>query len=113
MPDELIPIIIVPALLFCIAYITRVISDNRIRRELMNNNATSEIIQKLFLDNRDSDTTGNLKWGIVLIGIGLSLACIQITSLTENDPLTYGVVFIFGGAGLLLFYALSNRINKS
>jgi hypothetical protein len=113
MPDELIPIMVIPAMLFCIAYITRVISDNRIRRELMNNNASSEIIQKLFLENRNTDTTGNLKWGIVSIGIGLALTCIQVTNLGEDDPLTYGIVFIFGGVGLLLFYILANRIIKA
>ena len=113
MPPELIPIIVVPAMIFCIAYITRVISDNRVRRELMNNNASSDIIQKLFLENRSSDTTGNLKWGIVSIAIGLALACIKVTNLGENDPLTYGIVFLFGGSGLLLFYVLTNRINKA
>ena len=108
--DLLIPIIVVPALFYSIAYITRVISDNRIRRTLVENNATEEIIQKLFLENRDEAVSGNLKWGMVLILLGAALGVIQFTSLSEDDPLTYGVVLIFGGAGLLMYYAIQTRL---
>ena len=109
MAEELIPIIIVPALFYCIAYISRVISDNRIRREFLQNNASSEIIQKLFIDNRDADTSGNLKWGLVSVAIGLALAVIQVTNLRDHDPLTYGLIFIFGGGGLLLSYVIAEK----
>ena len=108
--DLLIPIIIVPTFFYAIAYITRVISDNRIRRTLVDNNASEEIIQKLFLENRDEAVSGNLKWGIVLVLIGAALGVIQVTGLSEHDPLTYGVVFIFGGGGLLVYYAIQSRL---
>ena len=109
MAGELVPIIIIPALFYCIGYITRVISDNRIRRELLNNQATEDIIEKLFLANRAEAISTNLKWGIVLIALGLSLALIQLTGLDGEEPLTYGLVFIFGGVGLLIYYAIKTR----
>ncbi|HIG39624.1 MAG: DUF6249 domain-containing protein [bacterium] len=111
MDGILVPIIIVPAFFFVIAYITRVISDNRIRHTLINNNASEEVIQKLFLENRTEGVSGNLKWGLVLVLIGAALGVIQMTSLSGDDPLTYGVVFIFGGAGLLMYYAIQSRLS--
>ena len=113
MIEDIIPIVIFPALLYCIAYITRVISDNRIRKEFLQNNASEDIIQKLFLDSKHADSSGNLKWGIVSVALGLAFACLQVTNLSDHDPLTYGIMFIFGGAGLLLFYFLQARIEKS
>ena len=112
MPGELIPIVIVPAFFLCIAFIVRIVSDNRIRRELLTSNASNEIIQKLFLDKPDEGITVNLKWGIVSVAIGLSLAIIQLSHLSGRDPLAYGVVFIFGGVGLLLYYTLRARMDR-
>jgi hypothetical protein len=111
--DLLIPIIVVPSFFYSIAYITRVISDNRIRRTLVENHATEEIIQKLFLENRGEAVASNLKWGMVLILLGTALGVIQFTSLSEDDPLTYGVMLIFGGAGLLMYYAIATRLPNS
>ena len=106
MSGNLIPIIIIPAFFLCIGYVTRVISDNRIRRELINNNVPADLIQKLFLENRAESISANLKWGIVMFAIGLALAVIQASHLSEGEPLTYGVVFMFGGGGLLLYYVI-------
>lgn len=106
MPGELIPIILVPAFFFSIAYMVRIVSDNKIRKELINANATEEIVQKLFLEQRDEVVGGNLKWGIVLISLGLALTLIQVTDFSEDDPVTYAIVLIFGGLGLLLYHRL-------
>ena len=113
MPGELIPIIIVPAFFFCIAYVTQVISDNRIRREFIKNNVSADIVQKLFLDNRAESISGNLKWGIIMVAIGLALSVIHSTRLSEDEPLTYGIVFMFGGGGLLLYYVVRRVFLKA
>ena len=113
MDGILVPLIIIPAFFICIAYITRVISDNRIRRELVNNQATEEIIEKLFLANRVEAIGSNLKWGIVLVALGLALALIQMTGLDGDEPLTYGLIFLFSGVGLLIYYAIKMRYGDS
>ncbi len=113
MSEDLIPIIIVPAMLLCIYAITRVISDNRIRRELINNSVPADLVQKLFLDNRAEAISGNLKWGIVMVAIGLALSVIQIRDVGEDEPFTYVVIFMFGGAGLLVYYFARDRFVRN
>jgi len=88
MPGELIPIIIVPAFFFSIAYVTQVISDNRIRREFISNNVSTDIVQKLFVDRRAESISGNLKWGIFIVAIGLALSIIHLARLSADEPLT-------------------------
>lgn len=107
MPGELVPIIIVPAFLFAIAYMTRVISDNNTRKTFIRNNAAPEIIEQLFLKNREPDSHGSLKWGLVIAFIGASFLLLQVLGFDADDPITYGIVFLFGGAGLLVHYAIS------
>jgi hypothetical protein len=104
--EELIPIVLFISMFGAFAYVTRVISDNRARREMINSQASEEIIQKLFLDNRAEDFNSNLKWGIVSVALGLALAIIQFTGLTSDDPLTFALGFFAAGGGLLTYYGL-------
>lgn len=94
--------------LVAVAFITRVISNNRVRRQLITSGASAELAEKVFttpIDNVDS----NLKWGLVLVLVGVSLGILQLTGMREDDPFAWGLVVIFGGAGLLVFYWLKSR----
>jgi len=106
MPGELIPIIIVPAFLLMLVWLTKIISDNRIRRLLVDKEVSGDIIEKVFLSARAPDIESNLKWGLVCVFIGLAFATISIANLDADEPMTYAALFIFGGGGLLVFYAL-------
>ena len=48
----------------------------------------------------------NLKWGILSVLIGVAFAVIHVLNLDADEAMTYAVMFIFGGGGLLIFYAL-------
>ncbi|NQV64182.1 MAG: hypothetical protein HQ497_02355 [SAR86 cluster bacterium] len=109
MPGELIPIIVVPAMFWMIAYITRVISDNVMRKHLLNKEVSVEVIDKVFLQNRVRDIDTDLKWGMIGIAIGLAFAVISLTGLSADEPMTYAAMFIFAGAGLLGFYAFKRQ----
>lgn len=106
MPEELIPIIIVPFFLGTIAFIIKVLSDNRVKRELINMRADKETIDYLMLQAPAQNKETSLKWGMVAVALGLSFAAIALFGLDGEQPMTYAVVFIFGGAGLLGYYLL-------
>ena len=110
MPDEIIPIIIVPAFFFAIVYSIKIISDNRAKRTLINQNMSTDMVEKLFLERPIPDTDSALKWGLIIAGIGIAFCLLQILPFDVDEPITYGIVFLFGGASLLAYYALvSNR----
>jgi hypothetical protein len=106
MPGELIPIIIVPAFFAVIFLITKTLSDNRVKRELINMRADKETIDYLTLQSPSDSGESSLKWGIVAAALGAGLALVQVLGLSGEEPLTYGLMFIFGGGGLLAHYAL-------
>jgi hypothetical protein len=110
MPGEIIPIIIVPAFFFTIAYAIKVISDNRAKRTLINQNLSPDMVEKLFLERPLPDIDSALKWGLIICSIGIAFCLLQVLPFDEDEPITYGIVFLFGGASLLGYYALvSNR----
>jgi len=109
MPGELVPIIIIPALFWMIAYMTRTISDNFMRKHLLNKEVSADVIDKIFLQSREGDISANLKWGMVSIALGLSFAVIAMLGLSGTEPMTYAVFFLFAGAGLIGFYALRSK----
>ena len=102
--EALVPIVLFVMMFGVIGYVTRVISDNRVRRELVGREVSPEVIQKLFLDNRAEDFNSNLKWGMVSVALGLALTVIQFSDLRGDEPLTFGIAFIAGGVALLGYY---------
>jgi len=110
MPGELVPIIIVPALFWMIAYIFRVISDNTMRKHLLNKEASVDVIDKIFLQGRAPTIANDLKYGIVAVAIGLAFAVISLTGLNGDEPMTYATLFVFAGGGLLTFYGVYKKL---
>lgn len=113
MAEEMIPIVVCSAFFWCIAYITRVISDNRIKRELIKMKADSQTIDYLMLRSPAEGHEGSLKWGMVIVALGIAFAVIELVGLDGDDPFTWGVLFIFGGGALLSHYALKSRMLSS
>ena len=105
MPHDLVPIIIVPAFFAAIFLIMKTLSDNRVKRELINMRADKETIDYLMLKSPSGSGESSLKWGIVAVALGAGLALIQVLGLNGEEPLTYALMFIFGGGGLLAHYA--------
>lgn len=58
----------------------------------------------------------NLKWGLLLIGAGLGLfiACLLdrtafSATQDENEAIYFGLIAIFGGAGLVISYRIEKK----
>ncbi len=108
MVDELIPV----AICFVIAYIVKVISDNKIRRLAIEKGMVKEDMKYLYFDRFEGKIPSSLKWGFVLIGIGLALFVGRIVPYDMTEQVTIGGMFFFAGAGLVIYYFVANRIYK-
>ena len=106
MAGELEPIIIVSTLFSLLGFVPRTLSDNRVRRELISVSADNAMVETLFLKARSENPENSLKWGIVGVSIGIALVLIELIELSADQPMAYGIVFAFGGAGLLCFYMI-------
>ena len=94
---------------FALVAITKIISDNRTKRKLVDAHVSEEVIHALFMKpRRDPELFSALKWGLVVAGVGLALVVIQVLPYEFNEPIAYGLMFLFAGAGLLAYYGIAS-----
>jgi hypothetical protein len=109
--DTLVPLGLFAMIAFIIVGLTKVIYDGRIRRRLIETNATPEFARVIMGTTRtDPELFGALKWGILTGAIGLALIVIQFLPYRPEDPIMLGVVLLFAAAGLLGYYAMARRL---
>ena len=105
------PTLVMIALGFVIVAVTKILSDNRTRRKVLEAHVSSETARALFAA-RDPDAWGALKWGMVLAGVGLAFVAVQLGGFSAADPITYGLVFLFAGGGLLGYHRLARAAHR-
>ncbi len=100
--------ILVPiAFFFAMVAIIKIISDNRLRQKAIDKNLVDEKTKYLFANSFVLQPLSSLKWGMILVGIGAALFIGNISDL--HRELVFGLMFIFAGAGLLVYYYLANQ----
>ena len=102
---------IVPLTLFIVfAVIVKIISDNRIRRLAIEKGIVNEDMKFLYYDRFEGKVPSSLKWGFVLIGIGLAVFVGQLVPYDMTEEITIGGMFFLAGVGLVVYYFVANRI---
>jgi Flp pilus assembly protein TadB len=51
--------------------------------------------------------TGSLLWGLLLAAVGLGLVITFITGHGDDETLSFGLVLLLGGVGLIVYYVLT------
>lgn len=99
----LIPI----AFFFAVAAIVKFVSDNRTRRLLIEKGIMDEKVKYLYKDS--VQPLSSIKWGLVLVGIGLALLIGQVFRYDITKEATIGLMFLFAGIGFVIYYFLAKN----
>jgi hypothetical protein len=109
--ETLVPLGLFAMIAFIIVGVTKVVSDGRLRRRLVETGATPELAKAIVGTPRyDAELYGALKWGILTGAIGLALIVIQFLPYRPEDPITLGVILLFASSGLLGYYVIARRL---
>ena len=103
---DMIPI----SLFICIAYSIKVVVDAMVRRRMVNAGGSEDLVNSILRDEEQRRRHSSLRWGIVLLSVGLGFGLIQWFGWQEVTP---GLVAVLAGAtglGNLAFFAISRRI---
>lgn len=111
MGDELVPIILFICMTVAVVGVAKLMSDARTRRMqmLLERGVTSEEAAELLASLRDAGQQASLRWGLVALAVGLALVIVQFLPYGAGEPFVYGLVLVFGAAGLLSSYFLARR----
>ena len=107
---EMIPVL---AMVLVVPVIIKLLSDNKTRRKLIEKGLVDEKVKYLFLDKPKEYVSSSLKWGMVLIAIGLAVFVGQMAPKELVEEVTIGAMFVLGGLALVIYYAIaSKKINE-
>ena len=120
MMNDLVPMVVVTVIFGTLVLIIKILSDNRIRKSLIESGQLDEKAKYLFLkaEKGPVDPLNSIKWGMVLVGIGLALLIGQFFSqymyFGDVEGITFGLMFLFAGIAFLIYYNLKKKEgNKS
>ena len=113
MESTLVPLALFLSFTVTIIAVTRLVTEARTRRRLIEMNATPELARTVTTASAtDLGVHASLQWGLVTGAVGLSLVIIQYLPFQPDEPIAYGVVLLFASAGLILYHFLGKRLLK-
>lgn len=103
---EMLPLLV---MFLVVPFIVKMLSDNRTRRKLIEKGLVDEKVKYLFMDKPREYVSSSLKWGMVLIAIGLAVFVGQMAPKDLVEEVTIGAMFVFGGLALVIYYVIASR----
>jgi hypothetical protein len=104
--------ILIPIVLFiCIAYTIKVVVDARARGRMIGAGGSEELVKSILLDEEQRRRHSSLRWGIVLLSVGVGFGLIQWFGWQEVTPGLIAVLALATGAGNLAFFAISRKVS--
>jgi len=102
--------LIVGIVFFSIVAIVKIIADATTRRRVLDKAATDpEAAQRLY-GHPELLNLSSLKWGMVLVGIGLAwLISRWMPYRYWHDETVFGLMFLLAGVGMLVYYPIAQR----
>jgi len=105
--------ILIPVVIFgSITLIIKIILDHRVRQKLIDRNMLNENVKYLKAGAPVESSLSSLKWGMVLVSIGLAFLIGQLAPKELEEEVILGCMFILAGISLLAFYGLADRLQK-
>lgn len=97
--------LLVVAFAWAFAWMASRISENWIRKKAIETGATPEEVRRMFEEEEPPHHHAALRWGMVLIALGMGVVLEAVLPYTFADPMAYGVLLVLGGAALTAYYA--------
>ena len=92
-----------------IVAVVKIIADASTRRRLMEKATTDLDAAKALRLHPEMVNLSSLKWGIVLVGIGLAWLVSRWMPGYWHDETVFGLMFLMAGIGMLVYYPIAQR----
>jgi hypothetical protein len=110
MINDLAPVLILWVIFWGITAVIREASHSKIRQQIVDKGLNNVNVQNLFPPLPFFRIHSSLKWGILLIGVGLVLLVRHLVPIEVSDEATIGAMLVVAGVCLLVFYFIAPKI---
>jgi hypothetical protein len=104
--EFLIPI----ALFVSIAYAIKSVVDARVRRQMVESNGSQELVRSIVESEEARRRHGSLRWGVVLVALGIGFAAVGAQGLDEVTPGVLATLLIATGLGNLAYFVAARKL---
>ena len=103
------PILITGIVFLTVYSIIKLIIENNARNKMIDKGVQDFELKKMFTSQLEIHSLSSIKWGMVLVGIGIAVLARQIFPRSVSDDGMLGLIFLFAGIGFLAYYPLVGR----
>lgn len=103
---DIIAILIPIVVAICIVIIFRMVLDTRLRRRLAETHSSESLVLALLQADEVARRKSSLKWGVVLVSLGVGCVIIDLLELGVEDPAAFGLLFLAIGAGMVVHFRI-------
>jgi hypothetical protein len=86
--------------------------EYRTRKQLIEKGLVDENVKFLQFNKMEQYAPSSLKWGLILLFLGLALIILRILSPYVADEVLIGTMLIAIGLGLLVYYIIADMTRK-
>lgn len=83
--------------------------DYKTRRSLIERGEVDNKLRSYLVGTSELSTLSNLKWGMVLVGVGLASFLSYYMPYRWEEEGTLGLILIFSGIAFLVYYPIAQR----
>jgi hypothetical protein len=107
---NLAPVLVLAVIFWGIVMMLRTVSDNKLRHKLVEKGMVDKSYQTLFQKQEEPVVSSSLKWGMILIAMGLALVISRTFLHDYSEEVTFGFMSLFVGLALLAYYLIAARM---
>lgn len=102
---------LIPIVLFVsIAWTIKAVLDARVRRQMVESNGSEELVRSILEGEETRRRHGSLRWGIVLLALGIGFAAVDLQGVQEVTPGVIAALLVATGLGNLAYFLAARRL---
>jgi len=102
--------VFIPAIIFfSIVAIVKIVSDNKTKNRMLDKGMDDVNLRNFFSAQFELHSLSSIKWGMVLVGIGVAIMVSQLFPRDFTDEAALGLILIFAGLGFLVYYPIAEK----
>ncbi|MDD3732138.1 MAG: hypothetical protein PHU88_07175 [candidate division Zixibacteria bacterium] len=94
---------------FSIVTVIKMALAHKTKIKILDRGIEEKGLQNFFAAQFELYSLSSIKWGMVLVGIGLAALVSQLFPREFTDEAALGLIFIFAGLGFLIYYPIAER----
>jgi len=104
--------LIVGIIFASVVAIVKIVTDAVTRRRILDRAASDPKATQNLFAHPELMNLSSLKWGMVLVGIGLAWLISRWMPYYWHDETVFGLMFLLAGIGMLAYYPIAQRKMK-